>query len=152
MGHPVEGTQLKCELLPYLELSQHVDHQRETQSQGGNAGNCHGDVVVLEEHLHGISLFLFCMLLGQVATFLPHPKLILHGNNLQLPLTWFRHFFGSWWAATVATYCPGRMAEHPEPTSTGGCYHAERSPCSSREVDLAHDKCMEASRVSKRGI
>ena len=93
MGHPVEGTQSKCELLPYLELSQHVDHQRETQSQGGNAGNCHGDVVVLEEHLHGISLFLFCMLLGQVATFLPHPKLILHGNNLQLPLTWFRHFW-----------------------------------------------------------
>ena len=23
-----------------------------------------------------------------------------------------------WWAATVATYCPSRMVEHPEPKST----------------------------------
>ena len=38
----------------------------------------------------------------------------------------------SWWAATVATYCPGRMAKHPKSKSTGGCYHAEWSPCTQR--------------------
>ena len=28
---------------------------------------------------------------------------------------------GSCWATTVATYCPGRMAEHSKSKSTGGC-------------------------------
>ena len=37
---------------------------------------------------------------------------------------------GSWWAATVAAYCPGRMAEHPESKSTGGFLGPEWSPCS----------------------
>ena len=26
----------------------------------------------------------------------------------------------NWWAATVATYCPGRMVEHPKLKQTGG--------------------------------
>ena len=37
---------------------------------------------------------------------------------------------GSWWAATVATYCPGRMAEHSNSKSTGGFAQVEWSPCS----------------------
>ena len=40
------------------------------------------------------------------------PSLIQRGNSL--PLTWFRHF---WWAATLATYCPGRMTAHPKSKS-----------------------------------
>ena len=32
---------------------------------------------------------------------------------------------GSGWAATVATYCPGRMAEHLQSKSTGGFYRPE---------------------------
>ena len=47
------------------------------------------------------------------------------GNNL--PLTWFRQF-RSCWAATVATYCPGRMAEHSKSKSLGGCYRGNVSP------------------------
>ena len=35
---------------------------------------------------------------------------------------------GSWWAATVATYCPGRMTEHLKSKSTGGFYQADGSP------------------------
>ena len=37
---------------------------------------------------------------------------------------------GSWWAATVATYCPGRMTEHLKSKPTGGFYHTDGSPCS----------------------
>ena len=36
---------------------------------------------------------------------------------------------GSWWAATVATYCPGRVTEHPKCKSTGGYNHPDCSPC-----------------------
>ena len=36
---------------------------------------------------------------------------------------------GSWWAATVATYCPSRMAQQPKSKSTGGFYHTEWSHC-----------------------
>ena len=37
--------------------------------------------------------------------------------------------FGSWWVATVAIRCPGRMAEHPKSMSTGGYYYSSVSPC-----------------------
>ena len=36
---------------------------------------------------------------------------------------------GSCWTATVATYCPGRMAEHSISKSTGGFAQLEWSPC-----------------------
>ena len=36
---------------------------------------------------------------------------------------------GGWWAATVASYCPGKMAEHPKLKSTGDFYQAHGSPC-----------------------
>lgn len=36
---------------------------------------------------------------------------------------------GSWKPATVATYCPGRTAEHPESQSTEGFNHTDGSPC-----------------------
>ena len=32
-------------------------------------------------------------------------------------------------AATVATYCPGRMEEHPKSKSTGGFSHSDGPPC-----------------------
>ena len=34
--------------------------------------------------------------------------------------------FGSWWAATVAAYFPGRMAEHLKSKSTGGWFSSTR--------------------------
>ena len=34
-----------------------------------------------------------------------------------------------WWAATVATYCPSRTAEHPKSKSTGDFYRPDVSPC-----------------------
>ena len=37
--------------------------------------------------------------------------------------------FGSWWAATIAAYCPGRMAEHLKSKSTGGFHQGDGSPC-----------------------
>ena len=36
---------------------------------------------------------------------------------------------GSWWAATIAAYCPGRMAEHLKSKSTGGFHQQDVSPC-----------------------
>ena len=36
---------------------------------------------------------------------------------------------GSWWAATVAIYCPGMMKEHPKSKSIRGFYHLDVSPC-----------------------
>ena len=36
---------------------------------------------------------------------------------------------GSWWAGTVATYCPGRMEEIPKPKSMGGFHKQDGSPC-----------------------
>ena len=36
---------------------------------------------------------------------------------------------GSWWAATVAAYCPGRITEHSKLKSTGGFFWADGSPC-----------------------
>ena len=36
---------------------------------------------------------------------------------------------GSWWAAPVAPYCPGRMAEHPKFKSMGGFHQWDGSPC-----------------------
>ena len=38
---------------------------------------------------------------------------------------------GSWWAATVATYCPGRMGKHPKSQSPGDFNHPDGSPCKS---------------------
>ena len=35
---------------------------------------------------------------------------------------------GSWWATTVATFCPSSMAKHPRSKSRG-CYQTELSPC-----------------------
>ena len=35
--------------------------------------------------------------------------------------------FGSWWAANVAAYCPGRMAEHLKSKSTEGFSHPDWS-------------------------
>ena len=37
--------------------------------------------------------------------------------------------FGSWWAASVATYYPSRITEHLKSKSTGGCYQRDGSPC-----------------------
>ena len=37
----------------------------------------------------------------------------------------------NWWAAIVATYCQGRMMEHPKSKSTGGLFRCEWSPCTS---------------------
>ena len=37
--------------------------------------------------------------------------------------------FGSCWAATVATYCPGRITEHPKFNSTGGFLRPLEPPC-----------------------
>ena len=34
---------------------------------------------------------------------------------------------GSWWAATIAAYCPGRMAEHLKSKSMGGFHQG--APC-----------------------
>ena len=39
-----------------------------------------------------------------------------------------------WWAATVATYCSRRKAEHPKFESTEGFNHSTVSPCSGGEV------------------
>ena len=36
---------------------------------------------------------------------------------------------GSWWAATIAAYCPGRMTEHLKSKSTGGFHQRHGSPC-----------------------
>ena len=36
---------------------------------------------------------------------------------------------GSWWAATVAASCPGRMAEHPKSKSMGCLSRPNGSPC-----------------------
>ena len=36
---------------------------------------------------------------------------------------------GSWWAATVAIYCPGKTKEHSWWKSTGGFYRPDLSPC-----------------------
>ena len=43
--------------------------------------------------------------------------------------------FGSCWAATVATYCPGRVTEHPKCKSTGGLNHPDGSPCTNINSD-----------------
>ena len=36
---------------------------------------------------------------------------------------------GSLWAATIATYCPGRMVEHTKSKSPGGFYRPDLLPC-----------------------
>ena len=41
---------------------------------------------------------------------------------------------GSWWAATAATCCLSRISEYPKSQSTGGFYHSEWSPCTSRSA------------------
>ena len=41
--------------------------------------------------------------------------------------------FGSWLAASLATYCPGRMAGHLKSKSIGGCYQQDGSSCT---IDL----------------
>ena len=53
---------------------------------------------------------------------------VTHQDCSNLQLIWFRQSLRLM-AATVATYCPGRMAEHPKPKSTGGFYHPDGSPC-----------------------
>ena len=44
--------------------------------------------------------------------------------------------FGSCWAATVATYCPGRITELSKPKSTGGVHRRDGSPCRSPSWDI----------------
>ena len=41
---------------------------------------------------------------------------------------------GSCWAATVATYCPGRMAELSKSKSMGGFYRGDLSPCNNVQI------------------
>ena len=70
---------------------------------------------------------------------LPAPGICWHPSPLSLqgdPSGWLKSpidlvpSFGSYWAAaTVAPYCPGRMAENPYSQSTGGFNHSDGSPC-----------------------
>ena len=51
----------------------------------------------------------------------------------------------SWWAATISTYCPGRMAEHLVSKSTLGFYRSDMWPCRfvARVVPLFIKACSE---------
>ena len=41
-----------------------------------------------------------------------------------------------WWAATVATYCPSRMMEHPKSKSTAPCARPPGSRCRGSKVRI----------------
>ena len=41
---------------------------------------------------------------------------------------------GSWWAASVDTYCPGTLAEHSKSKSSGDSYHPDVSPCMGHHI------------------
>ena len=64
-----------------------------------------------------------------ISAFGHYSMTILHGKN---SCSLGSHSSGSWWAVTVATYCPGNMANHPKSKSTGGGYQADVSPCRQR--------------------
>ena len=55
---------------------------------------------------------------------------LLFGNNLPCHRL-NSESSGSSWAAAVATYCPGRMSELPNPKSMGGFHQRDGSPCKS---------------------
>ena len=53
----------------------------------------------------------------------------VQGDPLNIPLTCSFDSSGSWLAATLAIYCPGKMAEPPKSKSTGGFNHPDGSLC-----------------------
>ena len=69
-----------------------------------------------------MSLVKFEQVCTQVCTRLPWFGPIQYRvSHLVADLGWFDLDLGSppgWWAATVATYCPGRVAEHPKSKPT----------------------------------
>ena len=51
----------------------------------------------------------------------PEASTVYRASHVLEDLGWVDLDFGSspgWWAATVATYCPNRMVEHPKSKST----------------------------------
>ena len=61
-----------------------------------------------------------------------HEKHDIQGDSGGLRLGWVDLDLGSspgWWAATVVTYCPSRMVEHPKSKSTQPSRRPPESPC-----------------------
>ena len=65
-------------------------------------------------------------------------KLLKYGNFFRVthlignkpPSRWLSSgSFGSWWATSIATYCPGKITEHLKSKTMGGCYQQDGSPC-----------------------
>ena len=77
------------------------------------------------------------MNVSREVTFTPYvavvyPYRIYRVAHLLANLGWVDLNLGSspgWWAATVATYCPSRMVEHPKSKSTEPSPSGDGLPC-----------------------